>query len=239
MDEFSIRNYRILNETISLNAIIFMTLGYFSMVCGLSSHMVNREKPYNLKKYVMVYNIIQIITNIYMINGMYGILYHNFFGINWKFSNKTEYYVYIHYLSKYLDFIDTVFIILRGKSKEQLSFLHLYHHSTIPIVWWYLLYTNYGNGTASFGALINSMVHLVMYSHYLYTSFGYKNPFKRWITRIQLGQFFLLLVHFWFAYTYDNNFPPYITSIELYYQLSMVILFSNFYNKEYLTIKKE
>ena len=38
--------------------------------------------------------------------------------------------LYMFYLSKILDFCDTIFIIL-GKKWKQLSFLHVYHHLTI------------------------------------------------------------------------------------------------------------
>lgn len=42
--------------------------------------------------------------------------------------------LYIFYLSKILDFLDTVFIILEKRWK-QLSFLHVYHHASIFMVW--------------------------------------------------------------------------------------------------------
>lgn len=37
---------------------------------------------------------------------------------------------------------------------------------------------------AGFGALINSVIHCMMYSHYLWTSFGFNNPFKKMITQV-------------------------------------------------------
>ena len=40
---------------------------------------------------------------------------------------------WIFYMSKILDFFDTVFIILRCRWR-QLSFLHVYHHSSIFMV---------------------------------------------------------------------------------------------------------
>jgi hypothetical protein len=83
----------------------------------------------------------------------------------------------IHYLSKYLDFGDTLFMTLK-QNNHQLTFLHLFHHTSILIVWGYLLQVGHANGTAYFGAAINSFVHTVMYSHYLWTSMGWVNPFK-------------------------------------------------------------
>lgn len=41
--------------------------------------------------------------------------------------------LYIFYLSKILDFLDTVFIIAE-KRWSQLSFLHIYHHTSIFLV---------------------------------------------------------------------------------------------------------
>jgi len=41
--------------------------------------------------------------------------------------------LYVFYLSKILDFLDTVFIILE-KRWGQLSFLHVYHHTSIFLV---------------------------------------------------------------------------------------------------------
>lgn len=46
----------------------------------------------------------------------------------------------------------------------------------------------------AFGCLINSVIHCMMYSHYLYTSFGLENPFKKLITQAQLIQFATCIV---------------------------------------------
>jgi hypothetical protein len=41
--------------------------------------------------------------------------------------------LWLFYISKVFDFLDTIFIIL-GKKWTQLSFLHVYHHVTIFLV---------------------------------------------------------------------------------------------------------
>ena len=43
--------------------------------------------------------------------------------------------VWWFYFSKCLEFMDTMFFILR-KKKKQLSFLHIYHHSTVFFIMW-------------------------------------------------------------------------------------------------------
>lgn len=43
--------------------------------------------------------------------------------------------LWLFYISKLLEFVDTLFFIVRKKFK-QLTFLHVYHHSTMFCFWW-------------------------------------------------------------------------------------------------------
>ena len=45
------------------------------------------------------------------------------------------FFVWLHYYNKYLEFFDTIFMVLRKKG-DQLSSLHVYHHLTIAWAWW-------------------------------------------------------------------------------------------------------
>ena len=214
------------------------TMGYFSMIYILSKYMKDR-KAYNLKYPMLLYNNAQILLNLYMVYGLSAVVsYPNIYGINIPYTANLRYFVYIHYLSKYFDYFDTLFIILRCKEKQQLSFLHVYHHSTIGVIWGFLLYRGHGNGTASFGCFINSIIHLIMYSHYLCTSLGYNNPFKKYITRTQLLQFAVCLVHSIAVIAVEDIVPKKYAVIELIYQTTMLVLFSNFYVKSYSSNSK-
>ena len=220
------------SDMVSTSMISKIAIGYFVSLSLLIQYMQDR-RPYSLGLLMKIYNSMQIILNIYMIYGLLHITCNNIFAINAPYQYNTEYFVYVHYLSKYLDYFDTFFIIMRGKVRQQLTFLHIYHHSSIAIVWGYLLNVGHGNGTAAFGCLINSFVHLVMYSHYLYTSFGYVNPYKKYITQIQLAQFVICIVHFFGVYFYDIMYPKDLAYIQLFYHIKMIILFTNFYSKTY------
>jgi elongation of very long chain fatty acids protein 4 len=209
------------------------TAWYFSMILFLKKYMKGRL-PYSLKYSMLLYNNTQILLNIYMIYGLLPVIsYPNIYGINIPYTSELRYFVYIHYLSKYFDYFDTLFIILRGKEKMQLSFLHVYHHSSIGVIWGFLLYNGHGNGTASFGCFINSIIHLFMYSHYLCTSLGYNNPFKKYITKAQLFQFVLCFIHSLIVIGAEEIVPKKYAIIELLYQITMIILFSKFYYKSY------
>ena len=41
-----------------------------------------------------------------------------------------------YYISKLVELADSLFIILRKKDRQQLSFLHIYHHATMFSLWW-------------------------------------------------------------------------------------------------------
>lgn len=43
--------------------------------------------------------------------------------------------IWWYYFSKLLEFMDTIFFVLRKKN-GQISFLHVYHHATMFPIWW-------------------------------------------------------------------------------------------------------
>lgn len=101
-----------------------------------------------------------------------------------------------------------VFFVLRKKT-NQVSYLHLYHHSMMPVCGWigakflpgYLqcMWHNFqknskfccfsgGHGTLL--GVINSFIHVIMYSYYLVSSLGPEYQkflwWKRYLTTMQM-----------------------------------------------------
>jgi len=180
----------------------------------------------NVKFAMRIYNVTQIVVCGYMVWGLFPCLgLPNFCGINSEFDARGEWFVFVHYLSKYLDWFDTLWIIL-NKKRSQLSFLHIYHHATIGMVWGLLLDGNVGSGTVRYGAWINSLTHVIMYSHYLWTSFGLKNPFKKYITMWQISQFYSCLVHAFLVLFLETTTVHRFAWLQVIYQSTMVYLFS-------------
>ncbi len=71
--------------------------------------------------------------------------------------------MYLHYLNKYFELFDTVFMVAKGKAAtSQMSFLHVYHHNMMIWAWWYAI-RGLSGGDTWFGAFFNSFVHIVMY----------------------------------------------------------------------------
>jgi len=209
-----------------------MMCNYLCMIYGLKQFMrERREMTYKFP--IQLYNIVQVFYNLYIILGLYDAYpLDNFYGINLVYNDKIKYYVWLHYMSKYLDYFDTIFMLLRKKN-SQVTFLHVYHHATVIIPWGWIVSGGHANGTAGFGALINAFVHMIMYSHYFWTSFGYRNPLKRFITQIQIGQFFLCSGHSLAVILYEKYVPAKYACGEILYHMQMIYLFSNFYSSSY------
>jgi elongation of very long chain fatty acids protein 4 len=187
--------------------------------------------PEILKPVMQVYNVVQIVVCSYMTLGMLDVVgWPNVFGINSPYTEAGEWFVFCHYLSKWLDWCDTLFIILKKNSAKQLSFLHVYHHATIGVVWGYLLSVGHGNGTARYGAFINSVTHVLMYTHYLVTSVGLKNPLKRWLTTWQITQFWSCFAHaiciLFIWPTWDQNLDRNLAWLQFGYHITMIYLFT-------------
>jgi fatty acid desaturase (delta-4 desaturase) len=200
----------------------FWVFGVFSLV-----NVMMVRRPVKVKSLMQVYNVVQILVCSYMVWGLSPCIgFPNFFGISTEFDKAGEWFVFVHYLSKYLDWCDTLWIIL-NKKRSQLSFLHVYHHGTIVAVWGMLLHSGVGSGGTRYGAWINSLTHVIMYTHYLWTSFGFKNPFKAYITMWQIGQFYSCLVHAFVALIFDTSRVQQFAWIQVLYQITMVYLFSS------------
>ena len=84
--------------------------------------------------------------------------------------------------------MDTIFFILRKKD-NQLTFLHIYHHSTMVIFWWVGAKFVPG-GSALTGAMVNCFVHIIMYFYYFLAAIGPAISrylwWKKYLTILQL-----------------------------------------------------
>jgi len=139
--------------------------------------------------------------------------------------------LYIYYLSKIVEFNDTFIMILRKKF-EQVSFLHIYHHTTVLAMWWFNVYY-YPGGEAYPSAWLNSFVHVWMYGYYFLSTFGYEVWWKRYLTQLQISQLSLFVlqgVSLLFTGATEFKFIGLMNGI---YAFTLVALFMNFYRKSY------
>ncbi|XP_030385974.1 elongation of very long chain fatty acids protein 4-like [Scaptodrosophila lebanonensis] len=139
------------------------------------------------------------------------------------------------YISKLLEFSDTLFFILR-KKWSQLSFLHVYHHSTMFVLCW-IIVKWIPTGSTFVPAIMNSFVHIIMYSYYALSTLGPRiQPFlwwKRYLTALQLLQFIIGLLWCVHAVLQRCEYQPWLSYTSVVYMISFLYLFGRFYSQKY------
>jgi len=199
------------------------------MICSRLSARCGKKQRWVKDRVQPVYNVVQIVLCSYMVIGLWpsvDLWGGNPFALNTQPDKAMEWFVFVHYLSKFLDWCDTFFMIL-GQSYRQISFLQVFHHATVGMIWGILLNRGWGSGTAAYGAFINSLTHVLMYMHYFWTSTGRKNPLKRYLTKFQLAQFASCVLHaFLVVIGFDTVYPKGLPWMQVMYHPIMLFLFS-------------
>lgn len=119
--------------------------------------------------------------------------------------------MYLTFLLKIVELSETVFFVLRRKH-GQISKLHVYHHASTALLSWVMV-KYVGGGMILFSVVLNSCVHIIMYSYYFAALFGPRvqhrlEPIKRRITLIQMVG--ICVIHFCVYGKRDNErFSPY------------------------------
>lgn len=148
--------------------------------------------------------------------------------------------LYIHYLSKFIEFLDTAIMI--GKQNwRQLSFLHVFHHATTGFPVWWLIMRHCPGGAPYFVCFGNSLVHVTMYLHYLLRGLSLPSPIKPFVTLLQILQFVTYLGQ---AVTmlmcYETHRVPRIGALELLFLSALYFtLFTQFFVEENCSKKKK
>lgn len=198
------------------------------------------RKPFVIQDYMFTYNIYQTVLNLWCLVAMLAEVRNagmSVWGNSMEHSPKgwrMGFLVWVHYNNKYVELLDTVFMILRKKTK-QMSFLHVYHH--VMLIWaWFLVVKVAAGGDSYFGASCNSFVHVVMYMYYLMSSLGVPCPWKKNITQLQMLQFLACLAHSLYV-LYYQNMPAVLAYVQLWVMVNMLVLFGQFYWQSYKTPK--
>ncbi|KAJ0173008.1 hypothetical protein K1T71_011184 [Dendrolimus kikuchii] len=211
--------------------------------------MANRP-PYHLKKLIILYNIVQIYLSAYLaaqcltrlyLSGYYSLWCQKMIYEDTPLERIVVSRVWLYYMIKIIDLLDTVFFVLRKKFSH-VSFLHVYHHMGMCLLGYVgTKYVPGGHGIML--GFINSMVHAVMYSYYLISVVRPKWVrawWKKYITQLQILQFLILILHFGHVlFEPSCEYPKWVSFAFLPHNIFILFLFSNFYFKEYILRKNK
>lgn len=192
-----------------------------------------------LQESMLLYNISQVAINGWMVWRFVDAVMnknHPFIGDIYSTSAGATYAIWIHYCDKYLEFFDTYFMVLRGRM-DQVSFLHVYHHFSIAWGWWIAM-TLFPGGDSYFGALLNSWIHVLMYSYYAFALMKIPCPWKKYLTQAQLLQFTCVVIYTFFSvqmWPRDQLESKHLicAAVQVWEMTSLFILFSFFYMRSY------
>ncbi|XP_076686841.1 very long chain fatty acid elongase AAEL008004 isoform X4 [Andrena cerasifolii] len=222
---------------------LFICLAYVYVVKVLGPKIMENRKPFQLKNALVVYNMLQMLFSAWL---FYECLMGGWWG-QYSFRCQPVDYTdnptairmvhacWWYYFSKFTEFMDTIFFVLRKKN-DHVSTLHVIHHGCMPMsVWFGVKFTPGGHST--FFGLLNTFVHIVMYTYYLLAAMGPRlQPYlwwKKYLTVFQMIQFVVVMIHAFQLLFIDCNYPKaFVWWIGLHATM-FFFLFNEFYQENY------
>lgn len=218
---------------------------YVYFVTSLGPKLMENRKPFELKKAMITYNFFIVLFSVYM---CYEFVMSGW-GTGYSFRCDIVDYshsptamrmvrtCWLYYFSKFIELLDTIFFVLRKKN-SQVTFLHVFHHTIMPWTWWFGVKFAAG-GLGTFHALLNTAVHVVMYTYYGLCALGpaYQKYlwWKKYLTSLQLVQFLIITIHisqYFFIEDCKYQFPVFVYII-MSYGCIFLLLFLHFWYRAY------
>ena len=188
----SFRYQRGVTPLTSVQAVVTMIGGYVLSLPLLQWVMKNR-KPIAFPRFMVIHNLFLMTASACLSVGIsYFVVrdilkngfYHSICSADVHDNPYLHLFYYINYLLKFYEFLDTYIIILK---KKPVIFLHWYHHAITALLT-YIQQNDY-TPVQWVPIVMNLVVHVVMYSYYLLSSFHFHVWWKRYLTLFQIVQF--------------------------------------------------
>eukprot|EP01053_Blabericola_migrator_P004027 Blabericola_migrator_1__4026@NODE_2223_length_3098_cov_214_446057_g1400_i0_p3_GENE_NODE_2223_length_3098_cov_214_446057_g1400_i0NODE_2223_length_3098_cov_214_446057_g1400_i0_p3_ORF_typecomplete_len202_score41_53ELO/PF01151_18/2_5e35_NODE_2223_length_3098_cov_214_446057_g1400_i021892794 len=103
-------------------------------------------------------------------------------------KGRLWFWVYMFYLSKYWELLDTILQMTKGRRPPSYYF-HCWHHTMYLLICYF--YCAHKASLSPLAVLVNGSVHVVMYFYYHLICRGISPWWKRHITKMQIVQFLL------------------------------------------------
>ncbi|OWR40664.1 elongation of very long chain fatty acids protein AAEL008004-like isoform X1 [Danaus plexippus] len=224
--------------------LITLLASYLYFCTSVGPNYMRDRKPYSLKNTIALYNISQILLSIFLVyeglaSGWWNDYNFDCQPVDYSDTPKAKRMaaaVWWYFFAKIVELLDTVFFVLRKKNR-QITFLHLYHHTMMPICAWIgVRFLPGGHGTLL--GVINSFIHIVMYTYYLISGLGPQYQkylwWKKHLTSMQLVQFVIIFYHNFSVMFCDCNYPKTINFLLALNAGLFLYMFGNFYYRNYI-----
>ncbi|XP_049305025.1 elongation of very long chain fatty acids protein AAEL008004 isoform X4 [Bactrocera dorsalis] len=218
-------------------------LTYVYLVKVLGPRLMENRKPFQLQNTLIIYNAAQVIFSAWLfyeclMGGWWGHYSFRCQPVDYSDDPTTKRMVHAcwwYYFSKFTEFMDTIFFVLRKKT-SQVTTLHVIHHGCMPMsVWFGVKFTPGGHST--FFGLLNTFVHIVMYTYYMFSAMGPQFQkylwWKKYLTTLQMVQFVLIMVHAFQLLFIDCNYPKAFVWWIGMHAVMFFFLFNEFYKNAY------
>lgn len=226
---------------------ICLFYAYFSRVLGPA--IMENRKPLMLRRTLIYYNAFQTLFSAwifyeYLMSGWATHYSYRCQPVDYSTSPvamRMARTCWWYYISKFTEFFDTMFFILRKKF-SQVSTLHVIHHGIMPMsVWMGMKFAPGGHST--FFALLNTFVHIVMYFYYMVSAMGPEYQkyiwWKKYLTAFQMVQFICIFIHQFQLLFVDCDYPKSFTIWIGLHGVLFLVLFSGFYKEKYVQPKSK
>jgi len=222
--------------------IIFPVLSSW-LYLKISRKSFQKISPTYIKYFSIIHNSILHIFSSYVFCNLLLTIYYNGIIAGRQYYFQIDYVdriVFLFYLSKYYEYIDTCLIY--AKQKEPI-FLQKFHHLGAVFIW-HLGYVYKFDGIM-FASILNSGVHSFMYLYYLltiiktnYIDMNKLKKFKIYLTSLQIAQlgygFYALPYFYYNLETIQNKIVIWICDIYIFI---LIVLFFHFMIKTYFSRK--
>jgi len=227
---------------------IKISLAYIILVF-LGKHYMQSRQKYELRTALVIWNImlaifslagtIRVWPDFLHVMQNEGII-HSICRNDYAYGT-TGAWALLFVLSKLPELVDTFFIVLR---KQELIFLHWYHHATVLIYCWYS-YIDLAS-TGRWFMTMNYLVHSLMYTYYAFKAMRFKVPkfISQMITTGQILQMIVGCAINYLAFRVkSSNQACDISEENIKYSLLMYmsyfVLFFNFFLNAYILNKQK
>ncbi|KAL7423618.1 Fatty acyl-CoA elongase/Polyunsaturated fatty acid specific elongation enzyme [Cryptotrichosporon argae] len=187
---------------LSTQKAVVAAIGTYLLVIFGGRELMRPFKPFKLTFLFQVHNVIltvgsAILLALILEDVVPLVLRHGFY---WAICSPAAFqprlvtFYMINYYIKYVELLDTVFLVLK---KKPLAFLHYFHHAATAV----LCFSQIEGTTAVQWVVIslNLLVHVIMYYYYYATAGGARIWWKKYLTTMQITQFIIDLFIVYFA----------------------------------------